>query len=222
MFARPAGVCASGDDAGVAPLFGIEDVAVGGAGRPRLRDVSLEITGDGVTVVRGPSGAGKSTLLRLCNRLQAPDAGTVRYRGSDLADVDVLAHRREVGMVFQRPVLFPGTVADNLAVARPQDPPGELLERVALDASFLDREAATLSGGEAQRACLARALATRPRVLLMDEPTSALDEEATLGIEGLIRELAIPVVLVTHADEQARRLGDHVVTLAEGRVVDGR
>ncbi len=203
------------------PLFAFEHVTVAGARRPRLDDVTVELPEEGVTVLRGPSGAGKSTLLRLCNRLEAPDAGVVRYRGTDLADVDVLAHRREVGMVFQRPVLFPGTVADNLAVARPEDPPGELLERVALDPTFLDREAATLSGGEAQRACLARALATRPRVLLMDEPTSALDEAATREIEELVRSLAIPIVLVTHADEQARRLGDQVVSLAGGRLAEG-
>jgi len=200
----------------VEPLFAFEDVTVG----RRLLGVRATVPARGTTVVRGPSGAGKSTLLRLCNRLEVPDRGVVRYRGADLAEVDVLAHRREVGMVFQRPVLFPGTVADNLAVARPQDPVGLLLERVRLPAAFLDREAATLSGGEAQRACLARALATRPRVLLMDEPTSALDDEATLGIEALVRELAIPVVLVTHSDEQAARLADHVIELDAGRVVE--
>jgi putative ABC transport system ATP-binding protein len=145
----------------------------------------------------------------------------VRYRGEDLAARDVLAHRRAVGMVFQAPVVFPGTVADNLAVARPLDPPAELLERAGLPASFLDRDASMLSGGEAQRVCLARALATRPAVLLMDEPTSALDPDATAVIEGLTRELAdagTPVVLVTHFAEQAQRLGDRVVRLETGRV----
>jgi putative ABC transport system ATP-binding protein len=204
-------------------LFALDAVTVAGVERPRLADVSLAVPdGGGVTVLQGPSGSGKSTLLRLLNRLEAPDAGVVRYRGEDLAARDVLAHRREVGMVFQAPVLFPGTVADNLAVARPVDPPHELLERAGLPASFLTREAGTLSGGEAQRACLARALATRPRVLLMDEPTSALDPDATAVIEGLTRELAadgIPVVLVSHDAAQAQRLGDRIVRLAAGRVV---
>jgi putative ABC transport system ATP-binding protein len=204
-------------------LFALDAVTVAGVERPRLDAVALEVPdGGGVTVLQGPSGSGKSTLLRLLNRLEAPDAGVVRYRGEDLAARDVLAHRREVGMVFQAPVLFPGTVADNLAVARPVDPPHELLERAGLPASFLTREAGTLSGGEAQRACLARALATRPRVLLMDEPTSALDPEATAVIEGLTRELAadgIPVVLVSHDAAQAQRLGDRIVRLAAGRVV---
>jgi putative ABC transport system ATP-binding protein len=105
------------------PLFELDEVTVAGAERPRLAGVSLALGDGGITVLQGPSGSGKSTLLRLLNRLAAPDAGIVRYRGEDLTARDVLAHRREVGMVFQAPVLFPGTVADNLAVARPADPP---------------------------------------------------------------------------------------------------
>jgi putative ABC transport system ATP-binding protein len=204
-------------------LFELEAVTVAGVERPRLHDVSLRLAADGVTVLQGPSGSGKSTLLRLLNRLEAPTDGTVRYHGEDLAERDVLAHRREVGMVFQAPVLFPGTVADNLAVARPVDPPADLLERAGLPAAFLTREAGTLSGGEAQRACVARALATRPRVLLMDEPTSALDPDATLVIERLARDLAadgIPIVLVSHDTEQAKRVGDRRVRLAAGRVIE--
>jgi putative ABC transport system ATP-binding protein len=204
------------------PLFELDEVTVAGAERPRLDGVSLALGDGGITVLQGPSGSGKSTLLRLLNRLAAPDAGIVRYRGEDLAARDVLAHRREVGMVFQTPVLFPGTVADNLAVARPTDPPAGLLERAGLPASFLTREVGTLSGGEAQRACLARALGTRPRVLLMDEPTSALDHDAALVIERLARTLAddgVPIVLVSHDRAQAARLGDRVVGLREGRIV---
>ncbi|MCW3002692.1 MAG: pstB [Conexibacter sp.] len=203
-------------------LFELESVTVTGAQRLRLDDVSLVLPDGGITVLQGPSGSGKSTLLRLLNRLEAPDAGAVRYRGDDLAGRDVLAHRREVGMVFQVPVLFPGTVADNLAVAEPEDPPAALLERAGLPAAFLTRDAGTLSGGEAQRACLARALGTRPRVLLMDEPTSALDPEATLLIEQLARSLAdegVPIVLVSHDREQARRVGGRIIELDHGRVV---
>jgi putative ABC transport system ATP-binding protein len=205
-------------------LFELEDVTVAGVDRPRLAGVSLSLEEGGVTVLQGPSGSGKSTLLRLLNRLEAPDLGVVRYRGEDLAARDVLAHRREVGMVFQAPILFPGSVADNLAVAEPLDPPAALLERAGLPASFLTREAGTLSGGEAQRACLARALATRPRVLLMDEPTSALDHEAARVIERLARALAddgVPIILVSHGREQAARLGDRVIALRDGTVVAG-
>jgi putative ABC transport system ATP-binding protein len=203
-------------------LFELDGVSVAGVQRPRLHDVSLALSEGGITVLQGPSGAGKSTLLRLLNRLEAPTAGTVRYRGEDLVGRDVLAHRREVGMVFQAPLLFPGTIADNLAVARPLDAPEALLERAGLPAAFLTREAGTLSGGEAQRACLARALGTRPRVLLMDEPTSSLDPAAALLIETLARHLAaegVPIILVSHDREQARRLGDRIVELDEGRVV---
>jgi putative ABC transport system ATP-binding protein len=205
-------------------LFAFEQVTVAGVGRPRLDHVTAELPDGGITAVAGPSGAGKSTLLRCCNRLEAPDGGVVRYRGEDLATRDVLAHRREVGMVFQQPVLFPGTVRDNLRVADPElDDAGAaaLLQRAALEPGFLDREAGSLSGGEGQRACLARALATRPRVLLMDEPTSALDRDATLLLERLMGELAgdgVPVVLVTHDDEQRARVADAVLELRDGRV----
>jgi putative ABC transport system ATP-binding protein len=208
--------------------FAFEDVTVAGEGRPRLDHVSARVADAGVTVVSGPSGAGKSTLLRLGNRLIAPDEGVVTYRGEDLAGLSpeaVLTHRRRVGMVFQRPVVFAGTVRDNLRVAAPEAPDAELralLERCELRDDVLDREADTLSGGEAQRACLARTLATQPEALLMDEPTSSLDDEATAGLERLIRseaERGVPVLLVSHDRDQVERLADAVFELDRGRVV---
>lgn len=208
-----------------APLFSFEHVTVAGERRPRLDDVSVALPERGVTAIAGPSGAGKSTLLRCCNRLEAPDAGVVRYRGEDVAARDPLAHRREVGMVFQQPVLFAGTVADNLRVADPHASDARvaaLLRRAALDAgAFADRDADALSGGEGQRVCLARALATDPHVLLMDEPTSALDGAATAELEELMRMLAgqdVPVLLVTHDEGQLERVADHVVRLRDGRL----
>ena len=207
-----------------APLFSFESVSVGPAGARRLDGLDAELPHDGVTVIAGPSGSGKSTLLRLCNRLEVPSEGIVRHRGTDVTQRDPLELRREVAMVFQRPVMFPGTVYDNLREAQPDcdvQRAAELLERVALDAGFLERDGGELSGGEAQRACLARALATNPRVLLMDEPTSSLDARAAGVLERLGRQLAdddIPVVWVTHDEEQMRRLGDHVLLLAGGRV----
>ena len=125
-------------------------------GRVVLDVPSLAVADGGVTVVAGPSGAGKSTLLRLCNRLEVPTAGTVRFRGADVADLDPLAHRRRVGMVFQRPATFPGTVRDNLRVAcgaLDANEPffAEALEHAGLGVGFLDRRADDLSGGEAQR-----------------------------------------------------------------------
>ena len=113
----------------------------------------------------------------MCNRLEVPTRGNVFYRGRELSSLDPLELRRQVGMVFQRPILFAGTVRDNLAEAD-GDADGsrltEALERAALEGSFLDRPANELSGGEAQRVCLARTLIADPDVLVMDEPTSSL------------------------------------------------
>ena len=208
--------------------FAFEDVTVAGDGRPRLEHVTAAVPETGVTAISGPSGAGKSTLLRLGNRLIAPDEGVVRFRGEDLARLtpdEVLAHRRRVGMVFQRPVVFAGTVRDNLRVAAPDATDEELralLERCELRDDVLGREADTLSGGEAQRACLARTLATRPEALLMDEPTASLDADAAAGLERLIRAEAdrgVPVLLVSHDRGQVERLADEVLALDRGRVV---
>ncbi|CAN5264244.1 ATP-binding cassette domain-containing protein [soil metagenome] len=207
-----------------APLFQFESVSVGPSDARRLDGLDAELPAEGLTVIAGPSGSGKSTLLRLCNRLEVPSCGVVRHRGTDVTERDPLQLRREVAMVFQRPVTFAGTVLDNLREAdRDCDEArgAELLERAGLDPSFLDRDAAELSGGEAQRACLARSLATNPRVMLMDEPTSALDAKAAEVLERLGRGLVedgTPVIWVTHSEEQLRRIADHVLLLDAGRV----
>jgi putative ABC transport system ATP-binding protein len=214
----------AGHTAAVPPLFSFESVSVGPEDARRLDGLDARLPSGGLTVVAGPSGSGKSTLLRLCNRLEVPSAGTVCHRGEDVSKRDPLELRREVAMVFQRPVTFAGTVLDNLREADPDcdEPRGAaLLERAGLDESFLARDAGELSGGEAQRACLARALATDPRVMLMDEPTSSLDGKAANVLEQLARQLVddgTPVVWVTHSEEQMRRLADHVLLLSDGRV----
>ncbi len=178
-----------------------------------------------MSVLVGPSGSGKSTLLRCCNRLEVPESGTVCFRGDDIDGLDPLHLRRRVGMVFQRPTPFSGTVAENLRVAEPTltTRAAELaLERVGLAGSFLDRDARQLSGGEAQRVCLARTLVTRPEVVLMDEVTSSVDPSATRGLEELARALAatgVPVVWVTHDLDQMGRLADHVLVVIDGRIV---
>ena len=204
--------------------FEFERVTVVRAGRRVLDEITARIPAAGITVVAGPSGAGKTTLLRLCNRLEVPDEGRVCYRGQPLDELDPLVLRRRVGMVFQRPTSFPGTVADNLAVARPDAGTGELstaLERVALDPGLLGQEARTLSGGELQRMCLARTLVTRPETLLLDEPTSALDAQPKLVFEATARDLAaqgITIIWVTHDDIQAGRVADRVYQLRDGHL----
>jgi putative ABC transport system ATP-binding protein len=206
------------------PLFAFEGVGLERDGTRVLDDVTLDLPDAGVTVFVGVSGAGKSTLLRCCNRLEVPTSGRVLFRGEDLATLDPLAHRRRVGMVFQAPARFPGSVAANLrAVASDlsDTAAGELLDRVGLDRALLDRQADALSGGEAQRMVLARALTTGPEVLLADEPTSALDTAATRRLEQLARSVAddgLPVVWVTHDLDQVHRLADHLVVLRAGRV----
>ena len=206
-------------------LFAFEGVRLVVDGTTVLDGVDARIPDRGLTAIVGPSGSGKSTLLRVCNRLEVPTGGHVRFRGEDVGTLDPLALRRRVGMVFQRPTLFPGTVADNLAVARPElseDEAGDALHRAGLDRSFLDRTADDLSGGEAQRACLARTLVTEPEVLLMDEPTSALDGENTRVLERLGADLAdsgVPVLWVTHDPHQVDRIADRCLVMAAGRVV---
>jgi len=188
-----------------------------------LRKVSLKVDFGQITVVVGPSGVGKSTLARLGNRLDLPSEGFVRFRGSELGLSDPRWLRRRIGMVFQRPVLFAGTVRSNLIVADPQATDATLeaiLRRVGLDGEILDRKADELSGGEAQRLCIARTLLTKPEVLLMDEPTSALDPENRLGIERLTRELVdngMAVLWITHDLAQASRIADRIEVLVEGR-----
>lgn len=209
-------------------LFAFEDVVLEAGGRRILDGVSVELPDCGVTCLVGPSGSGKSTMLRLCNRLEVPTSGVVRFRGDDIAGLDPLAHRRRVGMVFQRPTPFPGTVRANLLVALPGASDDVLiaaLERAALPASFLDRIADELSGGESQRMCLARTLVTGPEVLLMDEPTSALDPEATKLLERRAHHVAheegMPVVWVSHDLEQVDRIADARFLVDVGKVRRG-
>ena len=208
-----------------APALELDDVSVVLNGVCILDRVTTEVPSGGVTVVTGPSGAGKSTLLRLCNRLEVPTSGVVRFNGDDVATTDPLWLRRQVGMVFQRPTLFAGTVRDNLRVARPDGSDEayvEALQRAGLGVLFLDRDGGELSGGEAQRACLARTLVTAPEVLLMDEPTSALDDANTRLLERhtcSLTEHGVTVLWVTHDLAQAERIADHSIALEGGRLV---
>lgn len=208
-------------------LFEFDDVVVRFGDDVALDHVTASVPdGGAITCLLGASGSGKSTLLRLCNRLEVPASGTVRFRGRSLDDIDPLRLRRSVGMVFQRPTPFPGSVRDNFLVADPQateQAMRRVLDQVHLPLTFLDREADSMSGGEQQRGSLARTLITGPEVLLMDEPTSALDPTATRALEELGRELAddgMPILWVTHDLDQADRIADRRIVLVGGRLAD--
>lgn len=204
-------------------VFAFEDVVVERNGLRALDAFTATVPDNGVTAIFGPSGSGKSTMLRLCNHLEVPTSGRVLFRGVDVAGVDSLWLRRQVGMAFQRPTPFPGTVAENLRVADPQASESqmqEVLARVALTGSWLDRDATMLSGGEAQRMCLARTLIAGPQVLLLDEPTASGDAETARVIEGAVRELAdagMSALWVSHDAAQVQRIADRVLRLQDGR-----
>ena len=198
-------------------------------GKPLVDDISFELYAGEVLAVTGPSGSGKSSLLRLLNRLDEPTSGTVYVEGIDYRCITPRDLRRRVGMVTQRAYLFPGTVTQNLRYgpaqrgeALPQKALEELLLRVGLS-GYGERNVANLSGGEAQRVSLARALANSPEVLLLDEPTSALDDAAKLEIEALLENImhgqGLTCVVVTHDSGQAARLAGRALLLVSGRVV---
>lgn len=210
------------------PALRAEGLTRRSSGRVLVEEVSFSVAPGELLALVGPSGAGKSTLLRLLDRLDEPTAGTVYLAGVDYRTLPPRELRRRVGMVMQAASLFPGTVADNLRFGPRQRgvelAPAEverLLDAVGL-AGFAPRRVDELSGGEAQRVSLARALANGPEVLLLDEPTSALDEASKRGLEALVARLAgersLAVVIVTHDLAQAARLATHVLVLERGRV----
>lgn len=205
-------------------MFELRDVVAGPADDPILRDVTVSIPADGITVLAGPSGGGKSTLLRLLNRLDDPLSGEISWKGRSLDQWEPTVLRRQVAMIFQQPPLFDGSVLDNLRVALPDvsdDRALHVLDHVDLAPELIDRDASLLSGGEAQRMCVARALLTEPDVVLADEPTSALDTAARATVEELAKRLVesgVALVWVTHDTDQLRRLADHVGTVIDGRL----
>lgn len=199
-----------------------------------LTDVSFHVPSGQILAIIGPSGSGKSSLLRLVNRLDEPTAGDILLAGGPYRSLAVTELRRLVGMVFQAPALFDGTVADNIAYgprlrgatrAEQRAQAETCLARVGLEPDLLDRDSATLSGGQQQRVAFARALANDPAVLLLDEVTSALDPASSAHIEALILSLSrgegLTILLVTHDLGLARRVADQVLVLAGGRVVEG-
>lgn len=185
-----------------------------------------------ITGIIGPSSAGKSTFLRLLAGLELPEEGEILVQGKKLSPDELSVHRRHTTLVMQPPLLFRGTVADNLAyplrvrgVSRKERQRAieEALSAVGLSA-FARARAHTLSAGEAARVALMRALLACPRILLLDEPTGNLDPANVERVEDLIRQRllqdGVTVVLVTHNLAQARRLSQGVAVMLEGRMVE--
>jgi putative ABC transport system ATP-binding protein len=220
-------------DDGAAALFTLRGVRQERGTSVILDDVSLDLPHTEITAVVGPSGAGKTSLIRLLNRLDDPVAGEVCFAGRALASYPIGSLRRRVGFVFQTAAMFPGTVADNLrtavelggpAAAADAPDPSRVLAAVGLAPGYATRDAWRLSGGEQQRVSLARALMTRPEVLLLDEPTSALDPEVAARlldtIARLSRERGVSVIMVTHRLSEARHISTFTVMLEAGRLVE--
>lgn len=212
-----------------APQFSLRGVEVAYQDRVVLSVEQLDILGDETLVVVGPNGAGKSTLLRLLNFLEHPTAGVLSFRGRVVPHPAPLALRRRVTMLFQRPALLDRSVWENVAYGprlrgnRPDRTVADLLARLDLEA-LACAPAQDLSGGEAQRTALARALAVEPEVLLLDEPTANLDpynlSMVERAIQDLRREQRCTLVVVTHNVFQARRLADRVAMLHGGELIE--
>jgi ABC-type methionine transport system ATPase subunit len=221
-----------GAGSGGTPAFVLRGVRQTKVGAVVLDGVDLAIPERQVTALVGPSGAGKTSLLRLLNRLDDPGGGEVFYRTRPLAEYPVRELRCRVGFVFQTPVMFPGTVRENLRVAaelagQTADLEANMravMDLAELDWTLVDREGDRLSVGQKQRTNIARALMTQPEVLLLDEPTSALDPEMADRLTETIRHLSterdLTVVMVTHRLAEARRVSDVTVVMEAGRVIE--
>jgi phosphate transport system ATP-binding protein len=209
-------------------VFDVRDVSVYYGSFRAIRDVTLPIAQNEITALIGPSGCGKTTFIRCLNRMNdliegARVEGSILYHGVDLYDdrVDPVEVRRRIGMVFQKPNPFPKSIYDNVAfgprIAGRKGNLDDLVEESLQRAALWDEvkgklkdSGMELSGGQQQRLCIARAIATRPDVILMDEPCSSLDPIATAKIEDLMRDLVseYTIVIVTHNMQQAARVSD--------------
>ena len=217
----------------------LNNVAVSFSGRTAVRDATFDIAANRVTSLIGPSGSGKTTLLRALNRLHDLTKGAVVSGDIKLGDIDIYRGnlpttllRSRIGMVFQRPNPFPSmSIYDNVVSGlrfngiRKKSLLDEAAESALVASALWDSvsnrmkaHAVTLSGGEQQRLCIARALAVEPEMLLMDEPTSSLDPIATQAIESLMGELKnrVTIVIVTHNMQQALRVSDDCAFLLMG------
>ena len=207
-----------------------------------LHNISIDIPEKSITALIGPSGCGKSTFLKTLNRMNdlvggVKITGEVTYEGENIYDpsVDVNELRKSIGMVFQKPNPFPMSIYDNIAYGprthgiRNKAKLDDIVEKSLRGAAIWDevkdrlkKNALGLSGGQQQRLCIARALAVKPKVLLMDEPTSALDPISTSRIEDLAMQLReqYTIVIVTHNMQQAVRISDNTAFFLLGELVE--
>ena len=207
-----------------------------------LKKLSIDIFKHQVTALIGPSGCGKSTFLRSLNRMNdlvenCKIEGTMLFDGQDFyhKDYDVIQLRTKVGMVFQKPNPFPKSIYENLAYGpklhgiKSREMLEEIAEKTLTEVGLweevkdrLNKSAMGLSGGQAQRLCIARCLSVEPEVILMDEPTSALDPIATSKIEALIQDLSkkYTIVIVTHNMQQAGRISDRTAFFLSGEILE--
>jgi len=229
----------------VPPKLAMQAVTISYGPKVAVRDVSLEIPANAVTAFIGPSGCGKSTVLRCFNRMNdlipgAKVSGQVLFNGEDVgaADVQPVEVRQRIGLVFQKPNPFPMSIYENVAYGprrhgvKNRAHLDEIVERSLHRAALWDevkddvrkKSGLALWGGQQQRLCIARTLATNPEVILMDEPCSALDPIATLKIEGLISELVstVTIVIVTHNMQQASRVSNQTAFFNLGEDRAGR
>ena len=220
----------------------VKDLTIKYGEKPAISSVDLDVEEAGVTAFIGPSGCGKSTLLRAFNRMndEIPTcsmSGQIEWRGKNLLsdDIDPVLLRRAVSMVFQKANVFPTSIYENVAFGlriqglKDKTELDAIIEESLNDAFLWDEvkdrmeeDAYSLSGGQQQRLCIARALATKPSILLMDEPTSALDPIATAKIEELIQVIKekVTVIIVTHSMSQAARISDQTAFLYLGELIE--
>jgi phosphate transport system ATP-binding protein len=237
---EPAGLSVSaglraddGKELSTETVFSLQDVSVYYGAKQAVKDITMDIYKNQVTALIGPSGCGKSTLLRCLNRMNdlvssARVDGAIEYHGQDLyaSDIDAVQVRKAIGMVFQKPNPFPKSIYDNIAfgprVMGMKGNMDEIVEKALTKAALwnevkdrLKDNAFGMSGGQQQRLCIARAIATSPDVILMDEPCSALDPISTGRIEDLMLELKdeYSIVIVTHNMQQAARVSDRTAFL---------
>ena len=226
------------------PKIRIESVSYSYGEKSALKDVSLDVPANAITVLFGPAGGGKTTLLRLINRLNDMVDGTrmtgrIWLDGQDVyaPEVDPSTLRRLVGMVFALPLPVPGTVRENviygprLAGVHNRTEQDEIVVRSLKQAALwdevrdrLDEPASELSGGQQQRLCIARSLALEPDVLLLDEPTSGLDPISTTKVEATLEELkeSYTIVIVPHSIQQAARIADRAAFFLMGEMIEYR